>query len=157
MRHQPVGHRLRHPIGRAGPVASQDELAHAPQVHAAIEFPEEPRRGGMQHIAGNDRTRRGRGRGRVVRQAAMHHADDLNRRRIPPGGPRGRAGDAGRLASLGRRHQVEYHAIGYLASQLKHPRPECGQVDRQVGPQMRAIKRTPGRHTRRPDRAAPPG
>jgi hypothetical protein len=60
----------------------------------------------------------------------MHHAGDLDRRRITPGRPRGRAGGAGRLAGLGRRHQVEYHAVRDPAGQLEHPRPERGQVDR---------------------------
>ena len=95
----------------------------------------------MQHIAGHDRPRRGRGRAGVVGQAAVHDAGDLDRCRIPPGRSRGRADDAGRLARLGRRHQVEYHAVGDPAGQLEHPRPERGQVDRQVGPHRRAVER----------------
>ena len=71
----------------------------------------------------------------------MHHAGDLDRRRIAPGRLRGRAGGAGRVASLGRRHQVEYHAVGDPAGQLKHPRPERGQVDRQVRTHRRAVER----------------
>ena len=71
----------------------------------------------------------------------MHHAGDLDRRRIAPGRLRGRAGGAGRVAGLGRRHQVEYHAVGDPAGQLKHPRPERGQVDRQVRTHRRAVER----------------
>ena len=78
MRHEPVGHLLRHLTGRAGPVARQHELADTPQVDATVELAEQARHGGMQHVAGNDGTRGGRGRGGVFRQAAMHHAGDLD-------------------------------------------------------------------------------
>ena len=62
--------------------------------------------------------------GRVVGQAAVHHAGDLDRRRIPPRHPRGVADQVGRLARLGRRHQVEDHAVGDPPRQGEHPRPE---------------------------------
>ncbi|HEX5287675.1 MAG TPA: hypothetical protein VFX25_02295, partial [Streptosporangiaceae bacterium] len=101
--HEPVGHLLRHQPGRARPVAGQRELAHSAQVRTPVQLPEQPRHGGVQHVARDHRARRRRGCGRVVGQAAVHHAGDLDRLRIPPGRPRGVADEAGRLARLGRR------------------------------------------------------
>ena len=95
----------------------------------------------MQDVAENGRPGRGRGGAGFFGPAAVHHAGDLNRGRIPPGGPRRGAGDLGRVAGLHRRHQVEDHAVGDPAGQLEHPRSERGQVDRQAGSQRRTVKR----------------
>jgi hypothetical protein len=71
----------------------------------------------------------------------VHHAGDLDRFRVPARRPRGVADEAGRLARLGRRHQVEDHAVGDPARQGEHPRPERAQPDRQAGPHRRAVQR----------------
>ena len=85
----------------------------------------------MQHIARNDRAS-GRSRGvRVVGQAAaMHHAGDLDRRRVASGGLGGRPHGGDGLAGLRGRHQVQNHPVGDPASEREHARPQCGQVDR---------------------------
>jgi len=71
----------------------------------------------------------------------VHHAGHLNRRRVTPGvrgrHPHGRRGRAG----LGRRHQVEYHAVRDPPGQRQHPRPERGKVYGQVGAHDRAVER----------------
>ena len=64
--HEPVGRLLRHQAGRARPVAGQHELAHAAQFNTPVQLPEQPRHGGVQHVARDHGARRRRGRRRVV-------------------------------------------------------------------------------------------
>ena len=102
MRHEAVGHRLRHPRGRASPVPGQQQLADRPQVGAEAVLAEQRGHRGMQYITGHDVAGGGCGAGRVTGQAAVHHADDLDGGRIAPGSGSGGAHQPCRLPGLGR-------------------------------------------------------